>query len=285
MYSTHAFLGKIKVENSKEPIVCGVINLSPESFFKGSVIHEEEKLTKTVEKMIINGAKIIDVGAQSTRPHQIYGGNEKINEKKELERIQNALPIIMDVISSFNGIELSVDTFRASVANFALQNGVQIINDVTGLKNDVNLGKLVGEFNASIVLMASNKEPGDISSAEEGINALKQSINIALKEGISEKKIVIDPGFGGWQGRPWEIDREIFQKLEDFKSIGKPLFVGVSRKSTVGIPTNRKNPNERLAGTIALTSLLIEKEIAVIRAHDVPETIDTIKIVNAFLNE
>ncbi len=276
------FLGKLVLENSTTPIVSGVINVSPDSFYKGSVKTKEEELSLTTKEMLEQGARIIDLGGQSTRPRSLYGGPGESNVIQELERIKSSLPIVLDIASSFEA-EVTVDTYQPVVADYALQQGASGINDVTGFKHESKIADLVSQYGASAVVMASNKLPGDVGSSKEALDALKHSIRIGLEAGISREKIIIDPGFGGWQGRSFDVDVQIFREFESFQSLGHAVYIAVSRKSTVGIPTNRKDPFERLPGTIALTTLLVEKKVSVIRTHDVAPTIDLINIVNAFV--
>ena len=284
MTESKGFLGKLELKNCKFPLVSGVINVSPDSFYKGSVKTRKEELTNTAKEMLEQGARIIDLGAQSTRPRSLYGGPDESGVIQELERIKNSLPLVLDLASSFDA-EVTVDTYQPLVADYALQKGASGINDVTGFKHSAKVADLVSQYGVSAIVMASNELPGDITSARDALKALKDSIRIGLDAGIPKERIIIDPGFGGWQGRPFEIDIQIFREFEAYQSLEHAIYIAVSRKSTVGIPTGRKDPFDRLPGTIALTTLLVEKGVSIVRTHDVAPTIDLINIVNTFIGD
>ncbi len=284
MTNGKGYLGKLILENSRFPFVSGVINVSPDSFYKGSVKTNPREVEGAVKKMLTQGARIIDIGGQSTRPRSLYGGPDQSDYSQELQRIRDNLPTVLDVVASFDA-EVTVDTYHRQVAEYALQQGVAGINDVTGFKHDAEIANLVAQHGASAIVMASNKLPGDVISSKDALNALKSSIKIGLDAGVPETRIIVDPGFGSWQGRSFEVDVQIFMDFKRFQSLGHAVYVAVSRKSTVGIPTNRKDPSDRLHGTVALTTLLVERGVSVVRTHDVEPTIDVIKIVNTFVEK
>lgn len=252
------------------PLVSGVINISPESFYQGSIANKDT-LVNRVTEMVTAGAKIIDIGAMSTRPVSIYGGKE-ITHKEEKERFEEVLPIITDIASKLN-IAISIDTQSSDIVKLGLDYGIMVINDISGLKYDEKIAKLTADNDADLILMACNSKPGDLTSFDSTIQALQESILIAKQYGIDDKRIFIDPAFGGWQGRSSEVDLELIKNFSKFRALGYPIYVGVSRKSTIKTLDGGNTPDERLIGSILLTNYLSDIGIDVIRTHDVKDTI------------
>ncbi len=264
-------LGNLDVGDKYRPIIMKVINISPESFYKSS-IKKIEEIPEVISKDIKH-AQLIDIGAASTAPPEY--GTPRITRKEEKERIKQFLDAISDNI----GVEISVDTMHSEVAEIALKKGIRIINDVSGLKKDQNMAKIIADYDASVIIMANKESPGDIGKIDEIKNELKKSIQIAINAGISEKKIIIDPGIGF--GKPVSHDIGIIRNLESFRTLNKPILVGISRKSFIGKILGGKSPEERLYGSLSATAIAVYKGAHIIRTHDVLETKEIIDVAFA----
>jgi dihydropteroate synthase len=264
--------------------IMGIINLSPESFFKGSIKQEYEEIVNTAKQMEKQGADIIDLGGMSTAPYL----NTLISVEEEIERIKKGIKAIREA----SNILISVDTPRAKVAREALRLGADIINDITGLKYDNDMANTIKEYNASVLISAYSKEivKGDI---KDTIRLLKESILIAKDHGIDDNKIIIDPaiGFFRTQGNnpfftrinyEWFVrDLAIIRDLKDLKILNKPICISISRKSFIGKVLDLKDPNERLYGSIAAEAISVMNGADIIRTHNVYDTLQSIKIAEA----
>ena len=241
----------------------GILNLSPESFYKKTIVSERSSIQGLVQSMEEEGADIIDIGAASTAPSNVYD-TSIISERKELERIKSALKYITDITN----LPLSIDTVSSEVAKTALDMGVSMINDVSGLKANPEMATLATTKGSPVVLMANCKPPcGSVSIA---LKALEESHNTAINVGIEREKIVLDPGIGF--GKPANVDFDILGNLHLFTRFDQPLLVGVSRKAFIGTLLNQENPEDRLAGSLAATTIAVYNGADMIRTHDVRET-------------
>ncbi|MEM2109075.1 MAG: dihydropteroate synthase [Candidatus Odinarchaeota archaeon] len=268
------FKSKIIGENT-QPLVMGVINCSPESFYTPSIKITARDLTEYTLKLVEDGADIIDIGAASTAPVSFYPGSKYVSEEEELKRVEEALPYIRDCTS----LPISVDTMRAKVAEKALRLGAEIINDVSGLKKDKNMKRVIEEYSPYVILMASRREPGDISSINQLIPALRESINIALEAKAEKSKIIIDPGFGF--GKSVELNIQILKNIHRLKALRKPILVGLSRKVFIKTMVNSDSDEDVLTGSTAATILAILKGANIIRTHDVRQ----VKTVSKFISK
>lgn len=247
----------------------GILNLSPESFYKKTTVSDRSSIQELVERMEKEGADIIDIGAASTAPSNIYG-TPTISEQEELERIRSALKYITDATN----LPLSIDTVSSEVARTALDMGVSMVNDISGLKTDSEMMALVALEDVPIVLMANCHPPcGSVSSA---LKSLEESLVIASNAGIAREKIIADPGIGF--GKPAKVDFDILGNLHLFTRLDQPLLVGVSRKAFIGTLLNQENPEDRLAGSLAATTIAVYSGANMIRTHDVRETKMAVKI-------
>ena len=241
--------------------IMGVINLSPESFYKGSV-PAEDNLVDYTRKLLQTEPDIIDIGGASTAPKEIYG-TSTVAIKKEISRVKKALESIVDIVDK----PISIDTTSSKVAEIALDMGVDIINDVSGLQVDAKMATLVADRDIPLIIMSNCPNPCE--SIEASLNALRKSMKLAEEAGIANESIILDPGIGF--GKPPEVDFAILRELEQFKLLGRPLLVGVSRKAFIGFCLDEPNPNDRLSGTIATTSIAVANGADIIRAHDIEE--------------
>lgn len=259
-----SIIGGVPVGDGYPIRIMAVINLGPESFYKGSVFTDEKEIERHALRVEKEGASFLDVGGASSAPPEIYGV-KPVSESEELERVVRAVRLLRDVTS----LPISVDTRRASVAEAALKEGAEIINDVSGFKEDRRMASIVADFGASCILMANVKKPGDARSVIEVRNSLKESIKLAEDTGVPPEKIVVDPGIGF--GKPYECDLELLRGLRRLKVLRKPLLVGVSRKHFIGCILGLPNPEDRLIGSVAATAVAVYNGADIIRTHDVAE--------------
>ncbi|MHA2357308.1 MAG: dihydropteroate synthase [Candidatus Heimdallarchaeaceae archaeon] len=278
------YLGKLEVGDNLSSKIVGVVNLSLTSFYNISIASTKQQIEEKVIQMITEGADCIDLGAQSTRPIQIYGGEGRVDEDTELSMIKESLKISMDILSSYSNVEVSIDTMRSKVTEYALKNNVRIINDISGFKKNEQVAKLIGEYNAHAVVMAARKEPGDVFTIRNIIDELQKSITIGVSNGIKEENILIDPGIGSWEARDYHHDYSIIKNLEDFRILRKPLYVGISRKTSVGKILNDAPPEERLYGSLGATIIAIANGAHVVRTHDIKPTLEAIRVAETIMN-
>jgi dihydropteroate synthase len=243
--------------------IMGVLNVSPESFYKGSVFIEKEDIRQSVLRFEEEGTDIIDIGGTSTAPKNVYGTCD-VSVEEELTRISEA----MDIASSMTKIPLSIDTVSSVVAEEALNKGAAIVNDVSGLQADSKMVELVHDRNVPVILMANCRQPCD--SVDASLKSVQRSIGIAQRAGIKPEKIVVDPGIGF--GKPPEVDYALLQNIHSFAVFGHPILVGVSRKAFLGSLLGQSEPSARLMGSIAATSVAVYNGASIIRTHDIKET-------------
>lgn len=260
-----SILVKGKLIELNEPKIMGIINITPDSFFAQSRTQNIDDLILRAKNMVEQGADILDLGAMSTRP-----GGLKVDSKEELKRIEIPLKIIR---KEFPDIIISLDTFYGETARFGLENGVDIVNDVSGGQIDDELLNIVAEFKAPYILTHGFGMADSISNKTSKENIIHELINYFSKKlnelhlkGIND--IIIDPGFGF--GKSTEENYEIISNLETLKMLEKPILVGVSRKSMI-YKKLHTSPEESLTGTIALNSVLMQKGSSIFRVHDVLE--------------
>ena len=258
------------------PRVAAAINVSPESFFKGSVPADEEELLRRVAQAEAGGAGMIDVGAMSTAPYK----ETRIGEEEERSRMAAALR----AIRPRTGLLLSADTQRASVAEAALAEGADVVNDVSGLSADPRMGEVVGRTGCRVVLMANGAEgvpeEGD-APPEVIVRLLEAALERARRAGVAEENVILDPGIGFFrhQALSWlEWDMAVLQGLERVVALGHPVLVGASRKSFIGRLLGRERAEDRLAGSLAVALWCAEKGAAWVRVHDVAETRDMLRM-------
>ncbi len=254
----------------------GVLNVTPDSFSDGGLYNTHLKAIKRVDEMIAQGADIIDIGGESTRP-----GAEPVSEKEESAKV---IPVIKEIVRKFD-IPISIDTRKAEVAKKALDAGACMVNNVGGLKDNEILGRIVARYNVPIILMHMRGNPKTMqkdvkyrSVVSDIIEELKNSIVLAQNAGIREDNILVDPGIGF--GKTTEDNLKIINRINDFKILDKPVVLGPSRKSFIGNVLNL-NINERLEGTLATVAYATLKDVNIIRVHDVVQTRRVIDMIKA----
>jgi dihydropteroate synthase len=253
--------------------VMAVLNVSPESFYPGSVRTQIERLADIAQAMVNAGANIIDVGAMSTAPYL----KTAISEEEESERLTRAIGAIAPHVS----VPVSADTKRAAPARAALAAGATIINDVGGLKYDPGMAEVVATANAGVVIMASENTPQHGAPIERIRTALYESLIITERAGIPRQHIVLDPGIGFFRQPEiaWhEWDRVVLRDLVHLRELGFPLLVGVSRKSFIGKILNQPNAADRLVGSLSCAAIAVYNGAHIIRAHDVRETVEAVRM-------
>ena len=250
----------------------GIVNITPDSFSDGGDFFSLEKAVYHAKEMLRQGADIIDIGGESSRP-----GHTRISAEEELERV---IPVIERIIDETDAI-VSLDTIRPEVAEEGLKCGVHIINDIWGLQGDVGMAEVVAEYDVPVIIMHNKHDThyeGDI--IEEMSRFFERSIEIALDAGIGKDKIVLDPGIGF--GKVFEQNILVIKRLNEFKKLGYPILLGTSRKSSLGrilgVP-----PKERLEGTLATTAIGIMQGVDIIRVHDVEENLKAAKVADAIV--
>lgn len=258
----------LEIGDSHPIVIMGVINLSPESFYKGSVLMDLNDLSSIIENMIQNGAKIIDIGARSTAPW-----SAKISIDEELNRIISVIKIVCKLIPQ--EIIISVDTQYGKIAKKCYEitqehNKYMIINDVSNLKTDATLKDLIIEKEIPIILMASKNIPGDLLLIEKISDILHESIKSLEDEGFASDKIIIDPGIGAWiKEKTFQYDIGIINDLNKLRSLKKPILVAISRKSFIGNALEIPDPKDRYFGSLSSTAIAVYNGANIVRTHDV----------------
>lgn len=263
-------LAGLKIGEGQPVRVMGVINVSPESFYGGSVANKKT-IVKAARRLEEEGADLIDVGAMSTAPYL----KTVISEVEEAARLKWAV----NLIRKASRLPISADTARALPAEIALDAGADIINDVTGLRRDPLMGHVVKKAKG-LILMAwpDRKYAGRPIVAIRSI--LRENLTKALRS-LPANRIVLDPGIGFFREQGldwWKWDLAVLRKLEELRSLQRPLLVGVSRKSFIGKILNRPRPEDRLAGSLAATAVAVQNGAAIIRTHDVAITKEAIRL-------
>jgi dihydropteroate synthase len=253
------------------PLVMGVLNVTPDSFSDGGQFVDPAIAIAHARQMAEQGADILDIGAESTRP---YGGAKPVSAADELERLAPVLPAIVAL-----GVPVSIDTIKAEVAAWALDQGAAIANDVWGLQRDPAMAPLVAARGVPVIVMHNRDEADPGIDIVADVNAFfARSLEIAERAGIARDKIVLDPGIGF--GKTPEQSIVCLARLEEFKHFGLPLLVGASRKRFINtvVPSP---PSERIGGSLASHLISVGKGAAIVRVHDVKETVQALRVAAA----
>lgn len=253
------------------PAVMGILNVTPDSFSDGGRFDAPDRAIAQAKSMIAAGAEIIDIGAESTRP---YKGAEPVTAAEELARLRPVLPAIVAL-----GVPVSIDSMKAEVAAYALDQGAQIANDVWGLQRDPAMAEIVAVHDAPVVVMHNRVtvDP-DIDIIEDMLRFFAHSLEIAAKAGIAAGNIVLDPGIGF--GKTPQQSMTALARLDQLARFGLPLLVGASRKRFISTVVESE-PRERLGGSIAAHLMAAQRGAAIIRAHDVAETVQAVRVAAA----
>ena len=253
--------------------VLGILNVTPDSFSDGGRWNQLDAAKKHTEDMIREGAAIIDIGGESTRP-----GYEKISDEEEISRV---VPMIEMVKKEF-GVPVSVDTYKSGVAEAALQAGADLVNDIWGLKADEKLAGVIAKYDVPCCLMHNRDNTDYQDFRKELLDDLRETIDIAKKAGIKEDKIILDPGVGF--GKTYEHNLIAIHHMDDLKELGYPILLGTSRKSVVGLTLDLP-ASERVEGTMVTTVFGVMQGAAFVRVHDVKENFRAIQMTEAILHD
>ncbi len=253
------------------PLVMGVLNVTPDSFSDGGRFLDPQAAIGHARRLVAEGADILDVGAESTRP---YGGAVAVPLAEERARLA---PVLPDVIAL--GLPVSIDTLKPAVAAWALERGAAIVNDVWGLQRDPDMARVIAEHGASVVIM-HNRESADpgIDIIAEVTAFFARSLDIAARAGIARERIVLDPGIGF--GKTAEQSIACIARLDAWRGFGLPLLVGASRKRFIHSLTP-SDPMERLGGSLAAHLLAVDNGAAIVRVHDVAPTVQALAVAAA----
>lgn len=259
------------------PKVMGILNITPNSFFDGGKYTDENSVLQQVEKMLVDGATFIDVGAYSSKPNA-----EFVSEDEEISRL---IPVIKLILKNFPETLISVDTFRATVAKKAIENGACIINDISAGSLDENMIQTVAKLQVPYIMMHMKGNPQTMQSLAQYENIVKEMLfyfseKVAQARSFGINDLIIDPGFGF--AKTLEQNFEVMNKLELFQMLELPLLVGVSRKSMI-YKTLETSAEFALNGTTVLNTIALQKGVKILRVHDVKEAMECVKLCNSLI--
>ncbi|MFH1076086.1 MAG: dihydropteroate synthase [Pseudomonadota bacterium] len=263
---------------TSKTLVMGILNVTPDSFSDGGLYLDYDKAVAHGESLAADGADIIDVGGVSTRPF-----SEPVSQVEELNRV---IPVIKK-LSQRVSATISVDTFRAEVAAQAIASGAGMVNDIGSLRLDSQLGNVVAQADIPVVLMHMQGTPKTMQVnpiycadvVKEILCFLSDSINLAIKTGIRKENIIVDPGIGF--GKTIAHNLIIIKELERLQALGCPILIGASRKSFIGEVLGEKTPSQRDTGTMAVTAIAVMNGAKIVRVHDVKQTVNIVRMVEA----
>lgn len=265
-------IGSKEFKIGERTYIMGILNFTPDSFSDGGKFNHMDDALKHVEDMINEGADIIDIGGESTRPNHTPVG--------EAEEIKRVIPIIKAVRERFD-VPISIDTYKARVAEEAIKAGADLINDVWGFKKDKNMAGVAAKYNVPCCLMHNRENKEYNNLMEDMLEDLKESIKIAKDAGVKDENIMLDPGIGF--AKTYEQNLEVMNNLEVIRRLGYPILLGTSRKSMIGLALDLP-VEERVEGTIATTVVGIMKNACdFVRVHDVKENLRAAKMTDAIV--
>ncbi len=257
--------------------IMGVVNVTPDSFSDGGFFFDKESAVRHADYLVANGADILDIGGESTRP-----GSEALPLEEELRR---TIPVIQAVAKSVH-IPVSIDTCKAEVARRALDAGASIVNDISGLRFDPEMPQVVAAYGVPVIVMHIKGTPKNMQThpvyealIPEIMDYLRCSIRLAADSGIPEDRVIIDPGIGF--GKTADHNLEIIKNLKEFTLLGRPVAIGVSRKSFIGKLLGGAPPSERMEGTAAAVAISILNGAHIVRVHDVKEMAKVARVADA----
>ena len=251
--------------------IMGILNVTPDSFSDGGKFNQMDAALYHVEEMIRDGADIVDVGGESTRP-----GHTVISDDEEISRVA---PVIEAIKSRFD-IPVSIDTYKGKVTEAALKAGADLVNDIWGFKFDHKVAELTAQYGAACCLMHNRSEPTYQDYLNDVVADLKECVRIAKDVGISDDKIILDPGVGF--GKTYQMNLEIINHVDVLHSLGFPILLGTSRKSVIGQTLNLPT-DQRVEGTLATTVVGVLKGCAFVRVHDIKENKRVIQMTEAIM--
>ena len=271
-----ADLGGVLVGDGHPVRVVGALNVSPESFYRGSVAENADRLIEMAGRMVDEGADIIDVGGMSTAPYL----DARVPMEEERRRVVEAISALAGSIE----VPISVDTQRAPVARAALEAGARIVNDVSGLTGDPGMAPLIAEYGASAIVCAHGRVSDPSDPIWEIRRLLRKSLRLAELAGVPMGRIVVDPAVGFFRdtGVPWyQWDARVISELGRLAPLGRPILVGPSRKSFIGAIAGVERPEDRLPGSLAAAAVAVVTGAHAVRVHDVAETVQAVRMAEA----
>lgn len=264
-------IGNREFDVKNDTYVMGILNVTPDSFSDGGKFNNLEAALAHTEEMIKEGATIIDVGGESTRP-----GYTLISDEEEIGRV---VPVIRAIKEKFD-IPVSIDTYKSKVAKAAIAAGADLVNDIWGLKYDKNMAKVIADAGAACCLMHNRDNMEYTSFMDDMLADLQETVQLAKEAGIADDKIMLDPGVGF--AKSYENNLEAIQKVGRLHELGYPVLLGTSRKSVVGL-TLDTTKDERVEGTLVTTVFGVQQGCAFVRVHDVKENMRAIRMTQAIL--
>ncbi|HHW21115.1 dihydropteroate synthase [Thermodesulfovibrio thiophilus] len=266
-----------ELDFSKKTYIMGIVNVTPDSFSDGGKYFSLQKAVDHALRLVEEGADIIDIGGESTRP-----GAEPVSIDEELNRV---IPVIESICKKVS-IPISIDTYKAIVAEEAIKAGATIINDISGLRFDPAMPEIVNRYKVPVIIMHINGTPRNMQQKTcyealipEIIEYLRYSIIIAKQAGVDENMIIVDPGIGF--GKLPEHNLEIIKNLRVFSNLGKPILIGVSKKSFIGRILNERSPEKRVEGTASAVAISVLNGANIVRVHDVEFMTKVVKMADA----
>lgn len=273
MKSTNIICGKYNLEFSNKTLIMGILNVTPDSFSDGGSYTQISKAIEHAAEMITEGADIIDIGGESTRP-----GYTAVPIEEEMNR---TIPVIKELAKQIS-VPISIDTYKSEVAKQALEAGAHIINDIWGAKADPKMAEVAAHYHAPIVLMHNRDNLNYTNFMKDVISDLRESINICKRAGVKDERIILDPGVGF--AKDFNLNIEVIRQLDQISELGYPVLLGTSRKGFIGqildVP-----PMERMEGTGATVCLGIQKGCDIVRVHDVKSISKMAKVMDVLVGK
>ena len=266
-------IGTYDFDIKNDCYIMGILNVTPDSFSDGGKWNSLDKALAHTEQMIAEGASIIDVGGESTRP-----GYTQITDEEETER---TVPVIEAIRARFD-VPVSIDTYKSRVAKAAIKAGADLVNDIWGLKYDAEMAKVIAESKVACCLMHNRDNMDYNDFMEDMLSDLRESVAIAKTAGILDDKIILDPGVGF--AKSYENNLTAIKEVGRLKALGYPVLLGTSRKSVVGL-TLDTTKEERVEGTLVTTVFGVQQQCAFVRVHDIKENMRAIRMTQAIMNE
>lgn len=266
-------IGKKEFDTAHKCYIMGILNVTPDSFSDGGKFNHLDAALRHTEEMIREGAAIVDIGGESTRP-----GHQVITDEEEISRV---VPVIEAVKKHFD-VPVSIDTYKGAVAEAALQAGADLVNDIWGFKHDKRVAELTAKYGAACCLMHNRQEAVYDDFQKDVVSDLEECVRIAREAGVADDKIILDPGVGF--GKTYEMNLEITNHVDILHQLGFPVLLGTSRKSMIGLTLDLP-ATDRVEGTLATTVIGVMKGCSFVRVHDIKENYRIIQMTEAILSK
>lgn len=265
-------IGKKEFDTAHKCYIMGILNVTPDSFSDGGKFNHLDAALRHAEEMVREGAAIVDIGGESTRP-----GHQVITDEEEISRV---VPVIEAVKKHFD-VPVSIDTYKGAVAEAALQAGADLVNDIWGFKHDKRVAELTAKYGAACCLMHNRQEAVYNDFQKDVVTDLEECVRIAREAGVADDKIILDPGVGF--GKTYEMNLEITNHVDILHQLGFPVLLGTSRKSMIGLTLDLP-ATDRVEGTLATTVIGVMKGCSFVRVHDIKENYRIIQMTEAILS-